>query len=250
MLQRIYFLTLLGCGLAGLALLGGCAGKSASHGGFGTGSGSGGSLAVTMSASHTCGGTGGAFRHIYLTVSDIQVSPNASALPGDPSFVDLTPGLKSQPVQIDLLASAQCFVTTLASNLTLAPGPYAQVRVVLVPDSSSFIIPANKCGLSANCVIFSGDVSSAPNPIQLGAEMTQGIQIGPNQIAGGSFNASGQSQTLGLNFDACASLVALGSNQFRLRPVIFAGDTSGADDGNRCRSSGQLQTVPCTGRKL
>jgi Domain of unknown function (DUF4382) len=225
---RVHVVVLLASSLVSLAALSGCGGKAGSSKGFGNGGN--GNLAVTVSDPATCGGANGTFSHIYVTISDVQISTNANAAAGDPSLVDLTPGLKSSPVQVDLLgASNQCFLAKLASGLTVTSGNYAQVRVVLAADSSGPNIPGNHCGLAANCVILTGDLLNTPHPIQLGLETTQGIAIGPNQIAGGSFNAtSSQTQTLNLNFDACASIVALGSNQFRLRPVLFAGDAGSA----------------------
>jgi hypothetical protein len=239
-------LILLACGLASVAVLSGCSSKPG--GGKGFGSGGNGNLALTVSDPATCGGTKGTFSHIYVSISDVQISTNATAPAGDPSFVDLTPDLKSTPVQVDLLgAPNQCFLATLASGLTVTSGNYAQVRVVLAADSTGPNIPGNHCGLAANCVILTSDLLNTPHPIQLGAETAQGIAIGPNQIAGGSFNAtSNPPQTLNLNFDACASIVALGSNQFRLRPVIFAGDagSAAASISGQLVDSASLKPVP------
>jgi Domain of unknown function (DUF4382) len=243
---RLHLFVLLACGSAGLAALSGCSSKPGGDKGFGNGGN--GNLAVTVSDPATCGGTTGTFSHVYLTISDVQVSTSATAPAGDPSFVDLTPSLKSAPVQVDLLGTPKrCFLATLASGLTLTEASYAQVRVILAPDASGQNIAGNHCGLSSNCVILNGDLLNTPHPIQLGAETTQGIAIGPSQIAGGSFNATtGQPQTLNLNFDACASVVALGGNQFRLRPVIFAGDAGGnaASITGQLVDSASLQPVP------
>jgi Domain of unknown function (DUF4382) len=202
------------------ALLIGCGG------GRGLKSSSGGApLALTVSSSATCGGPGSSFSHIYVTIRDVQISPNANATPGDGSFIDLTPGLSSNPQQIDLMGTPnQCFLSTLGSNLSLNPGTYAQLRVVLASDGTN--IQGNKCGLAANCVTLSGDPLATPHAIQVGSETTTGIEIPSNNIAGGSFRlVAGQQQNLNVNFDACASVVTMGGNQFRLEAMLFAGDT-------------------------
>ena len=60
----------------------------------------------------------------------------------------------------------------------------------------------------------------------MGSETTTGIEIPSSNIAGGRFTVgAGQQQNLNLNFDACASVVALAGNQFRLEAVLLAGDT-------------------------
>ena len=149
---RLNILILLACSLASLAALSGCSSKPGSDKGFGNGGN--GNLAVTVSDPATCGGTNGTFSHVYLAISDVQVSTSATAPAGDPSFVDLTPSLKSAPVQVDLLgAPQQCFLATLASGLTLTSASYAQVRVVLAADASGPNIPGNHCGLASNCVV-------------------------------------------------------------------------------------------------
>ena len=233
--------------LASIAALGGCS-STPSGGNKGFGNGGTGNLAVTVSGPSTCGGTNAVLSHVYVTISDVQISTNATAPAGDPSFVDLTPNLKSAPVQVDLLGTPnQCFLATLAAGLTLSPASYAQVRVVLAPDSAGPNIPGNHCNLASNCVVLINDLLGATHPIQLGEETTQGIAVGPNQIAGGNFTAAAsQPQTLNLNFDACASIVALGNNQFRLRPVIFAGDagSAAASITGQLVDSVSLQAVP------
>lgn len=210
------------CGMVSLALLASCGGKGGS-GGLKS-SGGGGALALTVSASATCGGSGSSFSHIFLTIRDVQGSPNANATPGDGSFVDVTPGLSSNPQQIDLMGTPnQCFLNTLGSNLSLNPGSYAQLRVVLASDGT--VITGNQCGAAANCVIRK-TTPLTPQAIQVGSETTTGIKIPSSNLAGGSFTVvAGQQQNLNLNFDACASIVASTGNQFRLEAVLFAGDT-------------------------
>ena len=201
--------------------------------------GSAGPLTLTVSASTSCGGSNGPFSHIFVTITDVQLNTDPNAVPGNPSFVDLTPGLRNNPAQIDLLGTPnQCFLSNLGSNLQLPAGSYAQIRVFLAADGT--ILTGNQCGSAANCVTLKGDLLNTPHAIQLGTETTQGIQIASDKIAGGAFTVSGSSQVLNLNFDGCASVVALGNNQFRFRPVLVAGDAGAAISGQLVDSATTL----------
>lgn len=181
-----------------------------------------GTITLTVSDPATCGGANGPFSHVYVTISDVQLS-NPSAVP--PTFADLG----NRPTQVDLLGSPnRCFLATLGSNLSLPPGNYMQINVFLASDGTS--IPGNHCGLAANCVMLSNDPLNTPHAIQLGSETTRGIKLTSSHIAGGGFTAVAfQQQTLNLNFDACASVINFGTDpnnpQFRFKPVLLAGDT-------------------------
>ena len=62
---------------------------------------------TTISDPAACQAPNGQYEHVYVTVTDVQASTNGDAGPGDSSFVDLTPTLKSgAPMQIDLLGQA------------------------------------------------------------------------------------------------------------------------------------------------
>jgi hypothetical protein len=208
--------------------------------------GGGGNLSVAVSATNTCqstrGGASALYNHIYVAVSDVQASPNPNATPGDGSFVDVTPGLSGSPKVIDLLATPnQCSVATLGTGLSLAAGTYQQFRVLLAPDGTT--IAGSPCGTFASCVFVSGDTN--PHALQIGTEATQGIALGPNQIAGGQFTPSGQAQILNLAFNTCASVVALSSTEFRFKPVIMAGDATGAPSiSGQLVDSATSQPVP------
>jgi len=217
--------------------LAGCGGNGPAS--FG---GGGGNLSVAVSATNTCKAPGGPYTHIYVAIRDVQASPNPNATPGDGSFVDVTPGLSSSPKLVDLLATPnQCAVSTLASSLTLASGTYQQFQVLLAPDGTP--AAGSPCGSFTNCVFLSGD--STPHDLQIGTEATNGILLGPNQIAGGQFSPSGQAQILNLAFNSCASVVALSNTQFRLKPVVTAGDATGAPSvAGQLVDSATTQPVP------
>src|SRR6202045_713085 len=140
---------------------------------------------VMLSDPATCMVPDGPFAHVYVTVTDVKASVNATAGDNDPSFVDLTPGLSAQPKQIDLLGQAnnQCFLASLGSTQQLQPGNYQQIRILLANNSTT--IANNACNGSANCVVL-GDGSV--HPLQLSSESTTGIKIPSGQIANGGVN--------------------------------------------------------------
>ena len=181
---------------------------------------------VRVSDPATCSGPKGAFSHIYVTITDVQVNASANAGNNDSGWIDLTPSLSQSPQQVDLLgqASAQCFLAMLGATTALQPGSYQQIRIVLA--SNATIIANNVCGSSANCVM----LSSAPNaaqPLLLSSEAKTGIKIPSGQIAGGQFAiAGGETKDLDIDFNACESIVAEGNGQFRLKPVLHAGEVT------------------------
>jgi hypothetical protein len=179
---------------------------------------------VRVSDPATCSGPKGAFSHIYVTITDVQINATASAGNNDSGWIDLTPSLSQSPQQVDLLgqASNQCFLATLGATTALQPGSYQQIRIVLA--SNATVIANNVCGSSANCVM----LSSAPNatqPLLLSSEAKTGIKIPSGQIAGGQFViAAGETKDLDIDFDACESIVPEGNGQMRLKPVLHAGE--------------------------
>lgn len=183
---------------------------------------------VSVSDPHTCAGPSGPFSHVYVTITDVQIHASASAGPDDPGWVDLTPNLKNNPQQVDLLAQAnnQCFLASLGSTTELQPGSYQQIRIFLADNSVS--VPSNKCGTSANCVTLTTDPGT-PLPLDLSSESKTGIKIPSGQIAGGQFTiAAGQTKDLNIDFDACASIVSegKGKGRYRLKPVLHAGEVA------------------------
>jgi hypothetical protein len=180
---------------------------------------------LSLSDPATCASPQGPYRHIYVTISDVQINASASAGDNDPGWIDLTPNLKNNPVQTDLLGVAnQCFLATLGSS-GLAAGSYQQLRVILADNSVS--IPGNKCGAFANCLMLTSDPTNTPININMSSETTTGIKIPSGQIAGGQFTvASGDNKDLNIDFNACASVVIQGNSQYRMKPVLHAGEVA------------------------
>lgn len=197
---------------------------SCSNGGSSPANGDG-MATISVSDPATCAGPSGPFAHVYVTIKDVQANVSADAGDNDAGWQDLTPPLSSQPMQIDLLGQAnnQCFLATLGDARQLQAGKYQQIRIVLADNSAH--VANNLCGGSANCVVLSSDGSV--HPLLLSSESKTGLKIPSGQIAGGGFNiAAGQTKDLNIDFDTCASIVMEGNGQFRLKPVLHAGEVS------------------------
>jgi len=182
-------------------------------------------VSVAVSDPTTCSGPQGPFSHIFLTITDVKINASASAGDNDAGWIDLTPNLQQNPQQVDMLGQAnnQCFLAMLGSAIELQPGSYQQIRVILASDGTT--IQGNQCGSSANCVMLSSD--STPQPLLLSSQSKTGLKIPSGQIAGGQFViAAGETKDLDIDFDACASIVTEGNGQFRLKPVLHAGEVS------------------------
>jgi hypothetical protein len=202
------------------------AGNGRSTGGPGTGTGTTALINTTLSDPTTCSAPQGPYSHIYVTITDVKISPIATAFDNDPSFVDLTPNLKNAPQQVDLLAVAsnQCFLATLGTATTLPTGTYQQMRVFLMDNAAANKPAGNKCGNDANCVQLASD--SSIHTLQLATEISAGITISSDQMGGGFTAKASATQNLNIDFDACASIVTLSDGKFRLQPSLHAGEVA------------------------
>lgn len=218
--RELFLLGLLALGTVA-AMIAGCSGTSAPSGTTMA------HVAVKLSDPATCMAPNGPYAHVYVTVSDVKAHVNGNAGDNDPGFVDLTPGLSAKPQQIDLLGQAtECFLASLGSTQELPPGKYQQIRVILADNSAGTVaklLPSNLCtNGAANCVVLSdGTVAT----LQLSSEATTGIKIPPGQIANGGLTvAAGDAKDLDIDFNTCVSIVDQGNGQFRLKPVMHAGE--------------------------
>ncbi len=210
------------CLLAVAGIVVACGGSSSS----GTTASGMATVSVKLSDPATCSASGGGpFQNVYVTITDVQANISSSASATDSSWTDLTPNLASAPMQIDLLGQAnnQCFLASLGDNLQLQAGSYQQIRLILADNSAT--VANNKCNGSANCVILASDLSV--HALQLASEDKTGIKIPSGQIASGAFTiAAGQTKDLDIDFNTCASIVQQGNGQYRLKPVLHAGEVS------------------------
>lgn len=183
---------------------------------------------ISISDPATCSSSAsGLYQNVFVTITDVQINASASAADNDPNWVDLTPNLKSAPQQVDLLgiANNQCFLASLGSTTALQPGTYQQIRIILADNSTA--VANNACKTAgANCVVLASNPNN-PQMLQLSSESKTGLKIPSGQIAGGGFTiAAGQTKDLNIDFDTCASIVVQGNGQYRLKPVLHAGEVS------------------------
>ncbi len=184
-----------------------------------------GMVSTSLSDPATCAAPDGQFSHVYVTITDVQANTSATASSSDNGWVDLTPNLSNAPKQVDLLGQAnnQCFLASLGDNVQLQAGSYQQIRLILANNSLS--LSGNACGSAANCVVLTSDGSV--HALQLSSEAQTGIKIPSGQIASGGLNIkAGQTADLDIDFNTCASIVEQGNGQFRLKPVLHAGEVS------------------------
>ena len=185
-----------------------------------------GTVATMISDPATCATPNGPFAHVYVTITDVKVHTSSTAGPNDSGWVDLTPSLAKAPKQVDLLglANNQCFLASLGDPQQLQAGTYQQIRIILASDSTG--ISTNSCGNgTANCVQLSTD--SSFHTLNLSSEDKTGIKIPPGQMAGGGLTvAAGKTTDLDIDFQTCQSIVQQGNGQYRLKPVLHAGEVS------------------------
>jgi hypothetical protein len=220
-MYRIWkFALILGCAFAAAIVVVACgSGSSAPASGKST-------VNVMLSDPATCQAPGGPYSHVYVTITDVQANTSATAAATDSTWVDLTPGLSKTPKQIDLLGQANnnCFLATLGDNMELQAGTYQQIRLILASNSATGI-SGNACGSAANCVVLASD--NSVHTLQLSSEAQTGIKIPSGQIASGGFTiGAGQTKDLDIDFNTCSSIVVQGNGQYRLKPVLHAGEVN------------------------
>jgi hypothetical protein len=184
-----------------------------------------GTVTVMVSDPATCQAPSGPFKNVYVTITDVKANVSSTAGDTDGSWVDLTPNLSKSPMQVDLLglANPQCFLASLGDPMQLQAGNYQQIRVILAPNTAT--VSGNHCGSAANCVILASD--STPHTLLLSSEAQTGIKIPGSQITSGGFSiGAGQTKELDINFLTCESIVREGNGQYRLKPVLHAGEVS------------------------
>ena len=181
-------------------------------------------ISVSLSDPATCAAPQGSYSHIYLTIADVRGNASATASPSDPGWVDLTPNLISNPVQIDMIGSSatQCTLAPLASGTQIQPATFQQFRVLLLDNTQGTRIANNNCATAANCVVLASN--SSIQTIGLTNEAQTGIVVPSSQIESGNFPVQlNENKTLHLTVNSCASVVMLSNSQWRLKPALFAG---------------------------
>ena len=229
--DRLTVVRLLGCMTSILALtaLYGCGGGSSTPMGAATGN-----VVVSISDPPSCKNPNGNFQHVYITVRSVQAHIDPAATDSSSGWQELAPQLASKPMQIDLFSDTQtnCVLAQLGSA-SLPVGSYQQIRLMLVsnsPAASDAVPSSNVCaGNGYNCVVLN---DSTIHELNLSSQSNTGLKIPPGQIVGGPIQVTaGQSVDLNIDFNACYSIVLQGNGQYRLKPVLTAGQISPNNSG-------------------
>jgi len=212
-----------------------------------------GTVTVSLSDPPSCKNPNGNFGHVFITVRSVQAHTSASATDSTPGWQELAPQLATQPMQIDLFSAAQtnCVLAQLGSA-SLPVGNYQQIRLLLVsnsPAASDAVPSTNACaGNGYNCVALS---DNSIHELALSSQANTGLKIPPGQIVGGPLQVSaGQSVDLNIDFNACASIVQEGNGQFRLKPVLTAGQISPNNSGIGGQIVDSVTKLPIAGTVL
>lgn len=236
--------------LAAMAIVvaAGCSGGSSSMPSSATGT-----VNVSISDPPSCKNPNGNFEHVYLTVRSVQAHISASATDSTPGWQELAPQLASQPMQIDLFSAAQtnCVLAQLGSA-SLPVGSYQQIRLLLVsnsPAAGDALPSTNACaGNGYNCLVLT---DSSIHQLDLSSQANTGLKIPPGQMVGGPLQVSaGQSVDLNIDFNACASILQEGNGQFRLKPVLTAGQVSPNNSGIGGQIVDSVTKLPIAGTVL
>jgi hypothetical protein len=209
-----------------------------------------GTIHVTLTDPPSCAFPNGNFDHVYVTIRSVQAHTSSSATDSTSGWQELAPQLNSQPMQIDLFSTASntCLLTNLGSNTALPAGSYQQIRLLLVPnDGSGGATPSsNACSNQGwNCVVLH---DSSVHELQLSSQANTGIKIPPGQIVGGPIVVNaGQDVDLNIDFNACASILQQGNGEYRLKPVLTAGQVSTNTTGISGKVLDSLTGLPVVG---
>lgn len=193
-----------------------------------------GTINVSISDPPACKFPNGSFMHVYVSIRSVQAHISAAAGDDTPGWQELVPALNTDPMQIDLFAAGPnaCLLAMLGSNTSLPVGTYQQIRLLLVAnDGGGGPVPMNNaCGNQGfNCVVLN---DGSIHEIQLSSQANTGLKIPPGQIQGGPITvAADQSVDLNIDFNACKSLIQEGNGEFRLKPVLTAGQVSTNNTG-------------------
>ena len=188
-----------------------------------------GTINVSMTDPPSCAFPNGNFTHVFITIRSVQANISSTADDSSSGWQELAPQLNNQPMQIDLFAAGSntCLLTMLGSNTALPAGNYQQIRLLLVANSggSGPAPSTNNCnGQGFNCVVLH---DGTIHQLDLSSQANTGLKIPPGQIVGGPISVgAGQDVDLNIDFNACASIIQEGNGQYRLKPVLTAGQVS------------------------
>ena len=209
---------------------------------------------VSISDPPSCKNPNGNFDQVWITVRSVQAHINAGASDNDPGWQELAPQLANAPLQVNLFSTTQtnCVLAQLGSTSSLPAGTYQQIRLLLVsntPAASDAVPSTNACaGNGLNSVVLH---DGTIHQLDLSSQANTGLKIPPGQMLGGPLTVSaGQSVDLNIDFNACASIHQEGNGQFRLKPVLTAGQISPNNSGISGQVVDSLSKAPISGKVL
>lgn len=146
--------------------------------------------------------------HIFVTIRGIEANSSPTAADDSPDWKSLAPKLLSQPMQFDVLATAEDSSAPVAfDDASIPADAYRQIRLRLTPnqpDGTNSILQTASCGnVGFNCVVTS---DGAIRPLALGNGSSE-IHISSEQIAGGFVRVLPETTTtLRIGFNRQSSL--------------------------------------------
>jgi len=172
------------------------------------------------------GDTPSLYTHVYVTAQAVWFNGSASAGPDDGGWVQFP---LSTPVTVDLVADSGGNFANLATDLKVAPGSYAQVRLIPVDASMPLTVSAQTLGAKYN--MEADFVDSSGNTQQLPLEV-----LNPDKGLGIQTSLSVPFGNIGAAFGALSSQTA-----------DTTGTTTGATFGTTTgTTSGPTTGIPTT----
>ena len=179
------------------AVLAACGGGGGDSGGSGPGPGAGGTgiLQIGLTDAPACG-----YDKVEVTVQRVRVHQSATAADSDSGWAEL---VLAPTRRIDLLTLKNGQVEELG-QASVPSGRYEQLQLVLL---------VNSAGSTVNAVTPSG--TGVSTPLATPAGSLSGLKVNTTIDV-----AANQTADYVIDFDACRSVVPLGSNAYNLKPVL------------------------------
>jgi hypothetical protein len=168
---------------------------AACGGGGGSGGVPQGTLQLSLTDAPAC------YQSVLVTVEKVRVHMDGSSGDTDGGWKEIVPA--GGPVQVDLLKLTNGQVADLGGTQVDA-GTYRQLRLVLAENT-----PANPLRNAVQ------PVGGSLQPLKTPSGQQSGLKIKSEFAV-----EAGQVQDMVLDFDACKSIVATGSGQYLLKPVV------------------------------
>jgi hypothetical protein len=194
--RRAAATALIGAGLAGMLMLGGCGGGGGTSPST-TATPQSATLRLALTDMPACG-----YDAVNVTIQKVRVNQSGTASDSAAGWSDV---VLDPPLRVDLLTLTNGVLAELGQT-ALPPGTYTQMRLVLAGNGGATPL-ANSVVPSSTGVEVPLETPSAQ---QSGLKMNVDITVAPDQLA-----------DFVLDFDACRSVVRAGnSGRTLLKPVV------------------------------